>query len=254
MGFLEISRLVYRRSVFHLVSRTSCARSRTHDVLTIFIPTGASWILWLLTFWCSVHSSEKGFGSRSTQVRAGHTGLMSFLHCLQHQIPLQGRAPVLPFLRASPACCATSQVCSVKCHKSCVSCWFQAFLEADLFCHLVGFMLSQSKVAVLTIALQIISINVGKWKQKASMFPVINNMHDCLARSPELEVIHLLLRCWRTFYKGPCLDRALDKPQSKITVYSLVIWWLLCVDSIMNYEYSPCKFGLSIRDSWKAKS
>lgn len=30
---------------------------------------------------------------------------------LQGQIPLLGKALVLPFLRASPACCANSQVC-----------------------------------------------------------------------------------------------------------------------------------------------
>lgn len=52
-------------------------------------------------FWHSdtVHSSEKGFGrfgSRSTQIRAGHSGLILFLHCLQSQIPLLGRAPVCP--------------------------------------------------------------------------------------------------------------------------------------------------------------
>lgn len=101
----------------------------------------ANWCLWileLLTFWCSVHSSGKGFGRRSIQVRAGHTGLMLLLCGLQGQIPLLGRALVLPFLRASPACCANSQVCSVKHHKSCVSCWPQEFLEADLFCNSVG--------------------------------------------------------------------------------------------------------------------
>lgn len=94
----------------------------------------------------------------------------------------------------------------------------------------LGFVLSQSKwVAVLTVVLQTISINVRKGKQKAGMFPIINNTHDCLAQSPELEVIYLLLQCSRTFYKCLCVDRALDKPQSKITVYSSAIWWLLCV-------------------------
>lgn len=64
----------------------------------------------------------------------------TFLYCLQGQIPLLGRAPVLPFIRASGAGCAALWVWSVKLHISCVSCLLQAFSEVDLFwcCHFVG--------------------------------------------------------------------------------------------------------------------
>lgn len=145
MGFLEISRPIYPRSIFHLIPRRSYARSRTRHILSVFMPTGASWILGLLKFWSSVHSSEKGFGSRSTPAVTTSKGWLhwadvlltrTFLHCLQGQIPLLAWAPVLPFIWASGARCTTLRVWSVKHHKSCVSCLLQAFLEADLlWCH-----------------------------------------------------------------------------------------------------------------------
>lgn len=172
-----------------------------------------------------------------------------------------GRAPVLHFTRPSRACCTALWVWSVKLHKLCVlfaSSIFgsRSFLMSVI---LLGYMLSQSKwVAVLIIVLQVIFINVRKWKQKANMFPTINNTQECLAWSPELEVTYLLLQCWRTFYKCPCLDRALDKLQSKkIVIYRSVINLFLCFyyDSIMNYECSSHhKFGLCAEDSGKAES
>lgn len=129
---------------------------------------------------------------------------------------------------------------------------------------LLGCMLSHMSyellkwVAVLIIVLQVISINVRKWKQKGSVFPIINNTQECLAWSPELEVTYLLLQYWRTFYKRPHLDRALDKPQSEmIVIYRSVIQLFLCFyyDSIMNYECSPYrKFGSSVEVSGKAES
>lgn len=210
MGCLEISRLVYPRSIFHLVSGTLCARSRTQ----VFSPFLSNWrlldsgafdILMLCaqqwkTIWKQEHSSKSWWCRSSIACRVRSLCWGGLLCCpfsepLQHVVLLHK--------------CAQLNITKVVCPVG-----FKHFWKQISSVILLGFVLSQSKwVAVLTIVLQTISINVRKWKQKAGMFPIINNTHDCLAQSPELEVIYLLLQCWRTFYKCPCVDRALDKPQ-----------------------------------------
>lgn len=135
------------------------------------------WILGLLTFWCCVHSSGKGFGSRSTQVRAGNSGLMSLLGGLQGQISLLGGLLCCPSSEPLQHAvllhkCAQLNIAKVVCPVG-----LKHFWKQNSSVILLGFILSQSKwVTVLTIVLQIISINVGKWKQKASTFPIISTM------------------------------------------------------------------------------
>lgn len=241
MGFLEISRLFHPRSVSHLVSRMSCASSRTHDVLTIFMPK------MVRTFWCLLDSGVFDILTLCAQQweriwKQEHLS-ESWSHWADVTPPWpagsdpcggEGSCAALPQSLSSMLCYFTS-VLSWTSQKLCPV-GLEHFWKQISSVILLGFILSQSKwVAVLTIVLQMISINVGKWKQKASMFPIINNRHDCLAQSPELEGIYLLLQCWRTFYqKSMHGQRQATVKDNCLQLGHLVV--VVCCDSIMNYN------------------